>query len=123
MQEIEVLEARGAGDLSAQLRRVLRQLLVSGAAQGKVSLEQVSNLFAIHRRTLNRRLRTQGTSFKTLVDETRYDIARQLLRDTRLSVLEVAVTLGYSDAAALTRAFRRWSGTSPAVWRSAHKPA
>ncbi len=123
MQEIEALEARGAGDLSAQLRRVLRQLLVGGAGQGKLSLEQVAKLFAIHRRTLNRRLRAQGTSFQTLVEETRYDIARQLLRDTRLSVLEVAVTLGYADASAFTRAFRRWSATSPAVWRSAHNPS
>jgi AraC-like DNA-binding protein len=53
-----------------------------------------------------------------LLDETRYRIARQLLRDTLLGVEELAVTLGYADATAFSRAFRRWSGTSPSRWRA-----
>jgi len=75
----------------------------------------------MHPRTLNRRLRDQATSFKTLIDETRYEIARQLLRDSPLSLLEVALTLGYADESAFSRAFRRWSGTCPAVWRTGHR--
>ncbi|MEA3274405.1 MAG: AraC family transcriptional regulator [Pseudomonadota bacterium] len=121
MQLIEALDAPDAGDLVAQLRQALRKLLVGDVDEGKISLEEVSQQFAIHRRTLNRRLRAQGTSFKNLLDEARYDIARQRLRDTHLPVLKIAVTLGYADATAFTRAFRRWSGTSPAVWRSAHQ--
>jgi AraC-like DNA-binding protein len=120
MQEIEALEARGAGDLATQIRRVLRRLLLEGAGQTDTRLKQVSDLFAIHRRTLNRRLRAQGTSFKSLIDETRYDIARQLLRDTRLPVAEIAAALDYSQCSAFIRAFRRWSGTSPLTWREQH---
>jgi AraC-like DNA-binding protein len=101
---------------------VLRRLMVNGAGQGETRLEQVADLFAIHRRTLNRRLRAQGTSFKALVDETRYDIARQLLRDTRLPTTEIAATLDYSECSAFVRAFRRWSGTSPSAWRAEHTP-
>jgi AraC-like DNA-binding protein len=119
MQEIQALESQGAGDLIAQLRRVLRRLLIGGRAPGETSLERISKVFAIHRRTLNRRLRERGTSFKALVEEARYDIARQLLRDTRLPVAEVAGALDYADAAAFTRAFRRWSGSTPAAWRAA----
>ena len=122
MQEIDTLEAHGAGDLSTQLRRVLRRLLISGACQQETCLEHVAKLFAIHRRTLNRRLRAQGTSFKALIDETRYDIARQLLRDTRLPVAEIAAALDYSECSAFDRAFRRWSGASPSAWRTAHTP-
>jgi len=108
------LESMGAGDLVDQVRRVLRNLMLGG--QG--SLDEVARVFAIHRRTLNRRMRARGLTFKELVEEVRYDIARQLLGETDLSVVEVAEVLDYSDAAAFTRAFRRWSGTTPAAWRA-----
>jgi AraC-like DNA-binding protein len=120
MREIESLEARGAGDVVTQLRRLLRRMLVASSPRGGIRLEQVATLFALHRRTLNRRLRVQGTSFKALLDEARYDIARQMLRDTRLPVSEIAAALDYSESAAFVRAFRRWSGTSPTAWRSHH---
>lgn len=120
VEELEALEAQGSWDLAAQLRRVLRKLLIAAATPGATSLERIADLFAIHRRTLNRRLKAQGTSFRELIDDSRYDIARQLLRDTRIPVLEIASALDYADAAAFTRAFRRWSGTTPAAWRSAH---
>jgi AraC-like DNA-binding protein len=122
MRDIEALEELGSGDLASRLRDLLRRMLLNGTCKGETSLEQVSRAFAIHRRTLNRRLRSQGTSFRALVDEARYEIACHLLRDTRLPVLEVAVTLGYADAASFTRAFRRWCATAPAQWRETHTP-
>lgn len=121
IQRIETLTAREAANLVVPLRRLLRDLLLRGANEGKVSLEQVSDLFAVHRRTLNRRLREQGTSFKAQLDEARYDIARQLLRDTRLPISMIADSLGYANAAPFTRAFRRWSGTTPEAWRTARR--
>jgi len=123
MREIADLEASGEGDLVTQLRRVLRRLLVQGASQGETGAKQVADLFSIHRRTLNRRLRVEGTSFKALIDETRYDIARQLLRDTRLPITEIATVLDYSQCSAFVRAFRRWSGASPSGWRAEHAPS
>jgi AraC-like DNA-binding protein len=81
----------------------------------------VAKLFAVHRRTLNRRLREDGTSFKALLDAIRYEFARQLLRDTPMSTIEVALNLGYSELGPFLRAFRRWSGTSPAAWRAEHR--
>jgi AraC-like DNA-binding protein len=122
MREIDALEDEGAGDLATQLRRVLRRMLIGGACQSETCLGHVSEMFAIHKRTLNRRLKDQGTSFKTLIDETRYELARQLLRDTHMGVAEVAAWLDYSDPASFDRAFRRWSGTSPSAWRAEHKP-
>ena len=113
--EIERLEARAGSDLPGQLRRVLRNLLVSGRG----SMDQVAQLFAIHRRTLNRRLTAQRISFKQLVDEVRFEIAHQLLRDTNMLLVEIASILDYADAASFTRAFRRWSGTTPGAWREA----
>jgi AraC-like DNA-binding protein len=118
LQEIEALEARGAGDLPTQLRRVLRRMLIGGAGPGETSVAHVSRLLAIHRRTLNRQLRNHGTSLKALIAITRYEIARQMLRDTQLPIIDIAAALDYADAAAFSRAFRRWSGVSPKAWRA-----
>jgi AraC-like DNA-binding protein len=78
---------------------------------------------ALMRRTLSWHLRAKGAGFRSLVDETRFEIARQLLSQTRIPLSEVAVALGYSEASAFTRAFRRWSGQSPTTWRLERSPA
>jgi AraC-like DNA-binding protein len=122
LEEIAALSALDSGGLAGQIRRVLRRLLIGGAGQAETSLEEVSKLFSIHPRTLNRRLRDQGTSFKALIDALRYEVARQLLRDTRLPAAEIASALGYSEPAAFNRAFRRWSGMAPLAWRAANAP-
>jgi AraC-like DNA-binding protein len=111
---VDSLEAQGNGDIVAQLRRLLRNLLVSGSG----SAEQVAQLFSMHRRTLNRRLKASDTTFHALVEETRFEIARHFLGVTRLPIVEIASALDYADASAFTRAFRRWSGTTPAAWRA-----
>lgn len=120
-QLVEVLDEDIAADLVGHLRHTLRALLIGDLGEQPLSLERTSQALVLHRRTLNRRLRERGTSFKALVDEARYDIARQLLRDTGLPALRIAGMLGYADATAFTRAFRRWSGTTPAAWRSVHQ--
>ena len=116
--QVDALEAKGNGDVVDQLRRVLRTLLVSGSG----SEEQVAQLFSMHRRTLNRRLMERHTTFHTLVEETRFDIARHFLEVTRKPIVEIASALDYADASAFTRAFRRWSGTTPAAWRQRAAP-
>ncbi|MBL8542004.1 MAG: AraC family transcriptional regulator [Betaproteobacteria bacterium] len=113
--QVDSLAANGNGDVVAQLRRVLRTMLVSGSG----SQEQVARLFSMHRRTLNRRLRERNTTFHALVEQTRFDIARHYLEITHLPIVEIASTLDYADASAFTRAFRRWTGTTPAAWRAA----
>ncbi len=118
LREIEALDSlRGLG-LRERVRRVLRRLLIAGDPASGTSLERMAALFGLHPRTLNRRLQAEGTSLRALLEETRYRIACQLLRDTPLRAQELAVALGYADVTAFSRAFRRWSGTSPARWRA-----
>lgn len=112
-ERVAALEEQGIGDIVAQVRRALRNLLLSG--QG--AIDEVAGVFKVHKRTLNRRLRGRGVTFQELVEESRYHISRQLLRETDLAIVEVAAVLDYADAAAFTRAFRRWSGATPATWR------
>jgi AraC-like DNA-binding protein len=95
--------------LIPRLRRVLRILLVDGRS----SAEQVAKLLFLHRRTLSRHLRSQGTTFRQVLDEMRFEAARQLLENTRVPLTEIAASLGYSESSAFSRAFRRWTGATP----------
>jgi AraC-like DNA-binding protein len=70
-------------------------------------------------RTLKRKLQADGTSYSELLEEQRRAQAMLLLRRPDLAVEEIAARLGYSDAANFTRAFRRWTGTTPKGFRSA----
>jgi AraC-like DNA-binding protein len=113
-REIDKLDVREAGGFEEQVRTLLRTTLVSGHA----SASQLAELLSMNRRTLNRRLNAHGTSFQKLVDEISFEIARQLLEDTAMGVVQISMLLGYSNASAFTRAFRRWSNTTPAKWRA-----
>ncbi len=113
-KQIDAIDARHAEDFPEQVRSVLRTALVTG--QG--SADQVAALFSMHVRTLNRRLNAFGTGFQELVNESRFEIARQMLEDSAMEVSQIAAALDYADASAFTRAFRRWSGTTPARWRA-----
>jgi len=112
--QIARLEARHGDEFPEQVRGVLRAALMTGHA----GADEVATLFSMHSRTLNRRLGAFDTSFRQLVDEGRFAIARELLECTQLDVSGIAGALSYADASAFTRAFRRWSGTTPAAWRT-----
>lgn len=102
-----------ADDFVSRLRGVLRSLVTSPSC----SVEAASTLMGVHRRTLNRELAAAGTTFRELRDEARRELACHLLQDTRVGASEIATTLGYTDPASFTRAFKRWTGTTPTGWR------
>ena len=102
-------------ELIAQLRRALRTLLLSGKRTGN----ELAQMLSMHRRTLNRRLEAQGTTFQQVLDEVRFEAARQLLETTKIPLTEIAASLGYSESSAFSRAFRRWSGEAPSHRRLA----
>ena len=72
----------------------------------------------MHRRTLSRHLKSSGLGYRGITNEIRFEIARQLLEDTTMPLGEITAALGYSEASAFTRAFRRWSGQTPTTWRA-----
>jgi AraC-like DNA-binding protein len=108
---------RGHSDsaFADDIQRRLRAQLTSN----RCTAEDISQLLEMHRRTLNRRLKKRDLDYRTICDEVRFEIARQLLKDTQIPLVEIAATLGYSEASAFSRAFRRWSGRSPLAWRTA----
>jgi AraC-like DNA-binding protein len=113
-QQINALDTRRADDLPRQVRMVLRSALASRRANA----DHVAAIFSMHSRTLNRRLNACGTSFRTLLDEARFEMARQMLEDSSMDVRQIALALDYGEAGAFTRAFRRWTGVTPLQWRA-----
>jgi AraC-like DNA-binding protein len=110
----ELLEAAGRHNLLNRLRRTLRIQLLRGDTTG----DHAAQMLDMHRRTLNRRLMRRGTTFQKVLDQVRFDAARHLLYLTRIPVPRIASSLGYSNASSFTRAFRRWSGSTPARYRA-----
>ena len=80
-------------------------------------IENAAAEMSVSVRTLIRRLRAEGTSFQTLRDTARRDRAVNLLTRSNMAVTDIARSLGFSDAANFSRAFKRWLGASPARYR------
>jgi AraC-like DNA-binding protein len=101
-------------DLAGSLRLVLKSYLPDGSP----GIGLAAQLSGMTVRTLQRQLADQGTTYSRLLSELRHDLAIYLLRDSTRSVADVGRELGYRDPAIFTRAFRRWTGTTPSNFRS-----
>lgn len=98
------------------LRDLIRQQLSGDLVQCS-SLERVATRLHRSERTVRRHLQQLNTSFQHLLDEVRYDKARQLLLHTDLPIYLIAEQLGYSETASFRHAFQRWSGLAPSELR------
>ncbi|HEY4345558.1 MAG TPA: helix-turn-helix domain-containing protein, partial [Parvibaculum sp.] len=110
----KLLREQGRAETYAsEVRRVLLN------ARGEVASEyEVASRLHMSGRTLRRRLSCEGTSFREILDHVRNELAKNYLRDTKLSIAEVGGMLGFEDAANFRRAFRRWNGCSPQDYRA-----
>jgi AraC-like DNA-binding protein len=91
----------------------LRRLIARELPQGDPSSARAAELLQMSQRTLCRRLEQEGTTFRELLDDLRRQLAMEYLTRRDLSVSEVAFLLGFSQAAAFHRAFKRWTGRTP----------
>ncbi|MCC2652461.1 MAG: AraC family transcriptional regulator [Microvirga sp.] len=114
-ERIGHLKGHPGCEFSDEVRRLLRTRLMSHHC----SADDTAELLAMHRRTLSRHLKSDGMGYRAITNEIRFEIARQLLQDTTVPLAQIAAALGYSEASAFTRAFRRWSGQTPTAWRTA----
>ena len=110
------LAARLSGsDFVAQIRRRLSE------QQGCYpSLRVVANELNMSSRTLLRKLKQDGATYQRLLDDARKEEAEWYLLKTHLSVEAIAERLGYIDASGFNRAFRRWFGKSPGIFRNSY---
>lgn len=101
------------GDTVASIATVMDLALQEGYPR----IEWVASMLDTSSRTLQRHLKTEGTTFNRLVDDALNRHAKNLLRQTSASITDIALRLGYSDHAHFTRAFRRWTGVAPSTYR------
>ncbi len=98
-----------------ELERRLEPLLASGT----IGIDRVARDLGYSRQTLYRRLKAEGITYEQLLDGLRRRIALRFMGEG-LSVKDAAYRLGFSDPAAFSRAFKRWTGKSPSDMRTRH---
>lgn len=103
---------------SKTMRGRVESLLMPVLHTGKASVEQVAGKLGVSRQTLFRRLKAEGVTFETVLDDLRHRLAVHYLAGKKVSVNETAYLVGFSDPAAFSRAFKRWTGVSPRTVRS-----
>lgn len=97
----------------------VRELIAAELTGGTPTVERIAQQLHMSARTLARRLADEDASFSALLDDLRRELAISHLRDRGLSVSEVAFLLGFGDANAFSRAFKRWTGEPPSRYRRA----
>lgn len=102
--------------MRARVENALLELLPSGRTQ----IDDVARELAVSRRSLQRRLSEEGTSWLDVLNAARMRLAQHYLKNTNLGAAEVSFLLGFEDPNSFFRAFRRWTGSTPEVWREAH---
>ncbi len=105
-------ERLNAENVVSQVKALLRP-----GRQGFPDLKAVSGSLCVSERSLKRRLQEAGTHFQTLLDEARFQMAKNLIGEGKLPLQQISNALGFAEPAAFTRAFRRWAGCSPSQFR------
>lgn len=107
-------ELHQAETVSARVRR----LMLKDMGQGHAAMGQIARQLHMSASTLRRRLHAEGTTHSALLDQARRDLALQQVKEARVSIGELSLLLGFSNPAAFSRAFRRWTAMSPIEYRT-----
>ncbi len=117
----EILEhaARERRTAPRPTAEALHELLLACPRPGSTSQADAAASLGLSPRSLRRRLAEEGTGYGEVLDRVRARFAQAELQVPGVRVATVAASMGYADAAAFRRAFRRWTGASPAAWAKA----
>jgi AraC-like DNA-binding protein len=112
-QHLIQLKQQFPDNLSAQISHLIRQALLTGDC----SIERVSSYLSINKRTLQRQLKSAGTSYKELLENVRFDMATRYLLDSNGSLTNLADMLCYAELSAFSNAFKQRFKRSPRQWK------
>ncbi|QFU75832.1 AraC family transcriptional regulator [Halioglobus maricola] len=118
----EQTQAYLAGFLNHSMSRDVVDKIVEYLPDGAPSQQQIADAMHVSNRTLQRKLKEEGTSFMDLVQDTRLQLAQKYLSTPNRSVVETAYLLGFSEPSTFSRAFKRWTGVAPADFRASVQP-
>jgi len=102
--------------VTPRVQRTVHQLLL----ESRLSEETLAEKLHLHRRTLNRMLAREGTTFRELASEARFNVAKQRLKDSTATIEQIALTLGFTSSSSFGRAFQKWAGATPTAFRQQH---
>lgn len=103
---------------SQTVRDRVERLLMPMLESGEVRIDAIADSLGLSRQTLFRQLRADGVTFERVLDDLRQKLALDFLGARKMSVKQTARLVGYSDASAFSRAFKRWTGVSPRAYVS-----
>jgi AraC-like DNA-binding protein len=103
---------------STSTRGRVESLLMPILHTGDASMDLIAGRMGLSRQTLSRKLKAEGVTFEKLLDELRRTLALGYLSGKKVSVKETAYLVGFSEPAAFSRAFKRWTGSSPRAFRA-----
>ncbi len=115
--EIGKLAERTAKPRAPSFRSQVEARLEPLLDGGDVGIDRIAAELGLSRQTLYRRLKGEGLTFEQVLDGLRHRLALRYLGEQGMSVKQVAYRLGFSDPAAFSRAFKRWTGRSPSDFR------
>ncbi|MCU0648364.1 MAG: AraC family transcriptional regulator, partial [Gemmatimonadaceae bacterium] len=116
--EAHAEEALAALDAAATWHGRVAALVTTRLGTDDVHVESISRALGMSRQTLFRRLQGEGTTYAAVLDGVRRRAAEALMTDPRVPVKQVAARTGFSDPAAFSRAYRRWTGRPPSAGRA-----
>ena len=103
---------------SHSMRDRVERTLMPLLHTGDVSMDTIAGELGVSRQKLFRSLRAEGVTFEQVLDELRHELALNHLSANKASVKQTARLVGYSEPAAFSRAFKRWTGASPRMYVS-----
>jgi AraC-like DNA-binding protein len=99
----------------------VKAAILDGLGEGAATESSIATVMNTSIRNLNRKLSSEGTSFKSLLMEIRRELAEQYISDSTLTLTEISFLLGFSEVSSFSRAYRRWEGQSPSEVRKSRK--
>jgi AraC-like DNA-binding protein len=99
----------------------VKAAILDGLGEGAATESSIAQTVNTSIRNLNRKLNNEGTSYKTLLVETRRELAEQYINDSTLTLTEISFLLGFSEVSSFSRAYRRWEGQSPSEARKSRQ--
>ncbi|MEN9379242.1 MAG: hypothetical protein RJB15_920 [Pseudomonadota bacterium] len=100
-------------DHSVTVAQRVKAVLLEALPSGMVSMDSVASRLCMSKRTLQRQLEFEGTSYMIILQRTREMLARHYLQKTQISTTEISFLLGFEEPNSFYRAFRAWTGMSP----------
>ena len=110
-------------DRDSTVTERLRAVLLEALPSGRGTLDSAASMLGLSARTLQRRLRQEGTAFKEVLRQTRRNLAQYYLTQTSLSASHIGFLLGFDDPSSFFRAYSAWTGTTPESTRRMLPPA